>query len=62
LTLPLYGAEVFGPACDWQPALKQNNAGLTSLAGDVRGEPGIWFIIFGLILIRRDAFEFAECR
>ncbi len=51
LTLPFYGAEVFGLHAIGQAALKQNNAGLVSLAADVRGEPGIWFIITGLILL-----------
>lgn len=51
LTLPFYGAEVFGLHAIGQSALKQSNAGLVALAGDVRGEPGIWFIIIGLILL-----------
>lgn len=51
LTLPFYGAEVFGLHAIGQAALKQNSAALVSLAADVRGAPGIWFIIFGLILL-----------
>ena len=51
LTLPFYGAEVFGLHAIGQAVLKQNNAGLVSLAADVRGEPGIWFIVIGLILL-----------
>lgn len=51
LTLPFYGAEVFGLHAIGKSALKQSNAGLVALAGDVRGEPGIWFIIIGLILL-----------
>ncbi len=59
LTLPFYGAEVFGLHAIGQAALKQNNAGLVSLAGDVRGEPGIWFIITGLILLGAGIVVFA---
>ena len=51
LTLPFYGAEVFGLHAIGQAALKQNNASLVSLAADVRGEPGIWFIVIGLLLL-----------
>lgn len=51
LTLPFYGAEVFGLHAIGQAALKQDNASLVSLAADVRGEPGIWFIVIGLVLL-----------
>ena len=51
LTLPFYGAEVFALHAIGQAALKQNDAGLVSLAADVRGQPGIWFIVVGLILL-----------
>jgi hypothetical protein len=51
LTLPFYGAEVFGLHAIGQAALKQNDPGLVSLSDDVRGEPGIWFILIGLILL-----------
>ena len=51
LTLPFYGAEVFGLHAIGQAALRQNNPGLVSLAADVRGEPGIWFIVIGLVLL-----------
>jgi hypothetical protein len=59
LTLPFYGAEVFGLHAIGQAALKENNAALVSLAGDVRGEPGIWFIIIGLILLGAGIAVFA---
>ena len=51
LTLPFYGAEVFGLHAIGQAALRQNSPGLVSLAADVRGEPGIWFIVIGLVLL-----------
>lgn len=51
LTLPFYGAEVFGLHAIGQRALKENNGALVSLAGAVRGEPGIWFILVGLALL-----------
>jgi len=51
LTLPFYGAEVFGLHAIGQAALKKNDAGLVGLASDVRGEPGIWFIVIGLLLL-----------
>lgn len=51
LVLPFYGAEVFGLHAIGQEALKENNAGLVSLASSVRGEPGIWFILSGLVLL-----------
>src|SRR5690242_15982210 len=41
LTLPFYGAEVFGLHALGQAALQQNNGALVSIAGSVRGEPGI---------------------
>ena len=51
LVLPFYGAEVFGLHAIAQEALKENNSGLISLASAVRGEPGIWFILAGLVLL-----------
>ena len=51
LTLPFYGAEVFGLHAIGQRALKENNSALVSLADAVRGEPGIWFILVGLMLL-----------
>jgi hypothetical protein len=51
LVLPFYGAEVFGLHAIAQQALKDNNGALISLASSVRGEPGIWFILTGLVLL-----------
>ena len=51
LVLPFYGAEVFGLHAIGQQALKENNGDLTSLASAVRGDPGIWFILIGLVLL-----------
>lgn len=59
LTLPFYGAEVFGLHAIGMEALRQNNAGLVALAGSVRGEPGIWFIITGLIALGVGMIVFA---
>lgn len=59
LTLPFYGAEVFGLHAIGMEALKQNNVALVSLATSVRGEPGIWFIIAGLILLGAGLIIFA---
>lgn len=59
LTLPFYGAEVFGLHAIGQAALKENNASLVSLAADVRGAPGIWFIITGLLLLGAGVVVFA---
>ena len=51
LTLPFYGAEVFGLHAIGRAAIRQNSSALVSLAADVRGEPGIWFIVVGLVLL-----------
>lgn len=51
LTLPFYGAEVFGLHAIGRAALEKSDVGLVALAGDVRGEPGIWFIVVGLVLL-----------
>ena len=59
LTLPFYGAEVFGLHAIGQAATKQNNPALVSLSGDVRGEPGIWFIVIGLVLLEVGLTVFA---
>ncbi|HKW72495.1 MAG TPA: hypothetical protein VJQ08_06690 [Candidatus Dormibacteraeota bacterium] len=59
LTLPFYGAEVFGLHAIGQAALRQNNPGLVSLAADVRGEPGIWLIVIGLVLLGAGMVVFA---
>lgn len=59
LTLPFYGAEVFGLHAIGQAAVRQDNPALVSLASDVRGEPGIWFIVTGLILLGAGVVVFA---
>jgi hypothetical protein len=59
LTLPFYGAEVFGLHAIGQAALRRNDASLVALAGDVRGEPGIWFIVVGLVLLAVGILLFA---
>lgn len=51
LTLPFYGAEVFGLHAIGLEALKQNSPALVSLASSVRGQPGIWFLLWGLALL-----------
>lgn len=51
LTLPFYGAEVFGLHAIGQRALKDNNPALVSIADAVRGVPGIWFIVVGPVLL-----------
>jgi hypothetical protein len=51
LVLPFYGAEVFGLHAIGQEALKENNGALVSLAGAVRGQPGLAFILSGLVLL-----------
>lgn len=51
LTLPFYGAEVFGLHAIGQAATRRHDPSLVALAADVRGEPGIWFIVIGLLLL-----------
>ena len=51
LTLPFYGAEVFGLHAIGQVAITRQDPSLVALAADVRGEPGIWFIVIGLLLL-----------
>jgi hypothetical protein len=59
LTLPFYGAEVFGLHAIGQAALRNHDASLVALASDVRGEPGIWFIVIGLVLLAAGIALFA---
>jgi hypothetical protein len=59
LTLPFYGAEVFGLHAIGQAALKHGDAALVGLGNDVRGEPGIYFIVVGLVLLAVGLIEFA---
>ena len=51
LVLPFYGAEVFGLHAIGQQALNEDNGGLISLASSIRGQPGITFILTGLVLL-----------
>ncbi len=52
LTLPYYGAEVFGLHAVGQRALAQNQPGLVKpLAHAIRWEAGIYFILLGLVLL-----------
>ena len=59
LTLPFYGAEVFGLHAIGQAALNRHDASLVALAGVVRGDPGIWFIVVGLLLLAAGIWVFA---
>ncbi len=52
LTLPYYGAEVFGLHAVGQRALAQNQPGLVKpLTHAIRWEAGIYFILLGLVLL-----------
>jgi len=49
LTLPFYGAEVFGLHAIGQAAVRQQNAALLDLANQIRFGPGFTIIIVGLL-------------
>lgn len=52
LTLPYYGAEVFGLHAVGTTSLERGDADLfTTLTDGVRWGPGIWFIVTGLVLL-----------
>ena len=52
LTLPYYGAEVFGLHAIGRTSLDRSQTDLfTTLTDGVRWGPGIWFIVTGLILL-----------
>lgn len=52
LTLPYYGAEVFGLHAIGQTSLERSDTDLfTTLTDRVRWGPGIWFIVIGLIAL-----------
>ncbi len=52
LTVPYYGAEVFGLHAVGQRAIAQNDPALVKpLIHAIRWEAGIWFIIIGLLLL-----------
>jgi hypothetical protein len=60
LTLPYYGAEVFGLHAVGQRAIAQHNPAMVKpLAYDIRWEAGIWFIIIGLLLLAIGAIMLA---
>ena len=48
LTLPYYGAEVFGLHAVGQAVIDGNDPGLMSIANDIRWEVGIFWILAGL--------------
>ena len=51
LTLPFYGAEVFGLHTIGQEAIRQHSAALVSLANEVRSGTGFVMIVVGLVLL-----------
>jgi len=51
LTLPFYGAEVFGLYAVGQEAIRLQDVRLIDLAGDIRFGPGFVMILAGLILL-----------
>lgn len=51
LTLPYYGAEVFGIYAIGQKALTEQNTDLVSLANEIRFGPGFPLILTGLLLL-----------
>jgi hypothetical protein len=60
LTLPYYGAEVFGLHAVGQRALARRDSALVEpLAHDIRWEAGIWFIVTGLLLLAVGAIVLA---
>ena len=60
LTLPYYGAEVFGLHAVGQRALARNDPGsVKPLTHDIRWEAGIWFIVTGLLLLAVGAIVLA---
>ncbi len=60
LTLPYYGAEVFGLHAAGQQAIATSNTtAFDSLIHDIRWEAGIYFIIAGLLLLAAGTITFA---
>jgi hypothetical protein len=51
LTLPYYGAEVFGLHAVGQTVLDRQDASLMSTVDAIRWDVGIWFIIGGLLVL-----------
>lgn len=61
LTLPYYGAEVFGLHAVGQSALGDNSGTLVKpLVHDIRWEAGIWFIVMGLFPLAIGAIVLAR--
>ncbi|MEZ4503271.1 MAG: hypothetical protein R3C39_11655 [Dehalococcoidia bacterium] len=59
LTLPYYGAEVFGLHAVGREVIARNDVGLMSLVDSIRWGAGIWFILLGLVAIAVAALLFA---
>lgn len=51
LTLPFYGAEVYGLSAIGQEAISRQNTDLMGLADDIRFGPGFNMILVGLVLL-----------
>lgn len=51
LTLPYYGAEVFGLHVIGREAINQNNIEWMRLANDIRFGPGFYMILAGLVIV-----------
>jgi hypothetical protein len=60
LTLPFYGAEVFGLHAIGKEALARNDASLVSMSDTVRFGVGIGFITVGLVLLAVSTVMFAR--
>jgi hypothetical protein len=59
LTLPYYGAEVFGLHAVGQAVVDRQNVGLMSIVNAIRWEAGIYFILIGLGLLGVGTILFA---
>ncbi len=59
LTLPYYGAEVFGLHAVGQAALRDQDPAAMSIVDSIRWEEGIWFILIGLALLAAGAIVLA---
>jgi hypothetical protein len=59
LTLPYYGAEVFGLHAVGQAAVAEQNVSLLSIANSIRWETGIYFILAGLAALSVGTVLFA---
>ena len=51
LTLPYYGAEVFGLHAVGQAVVERGDVSLMSITDSIRWEAGIWFILVGLAVL-----------